>query len=252
MARGSLSLAPDAHYFHLADHMKFTTTLLSYRQSIKRKLKIPVSQNNGEWPDDYLDEVINEARRAFWDKARYRAKYSAAYFNAINGTADYDLTTKNIEDIDLVRYNNGTAKYVLDFVALETFLNLTRTVQSGDPEAWTLVDNDLKLYPTPGANVTNGVEVWGMKELTELDEDADIDTDIETRFKPLIVRYALGLAWEEAEQMDVANRHYAIFEKRYDEVAFAINSMTTGQNVPDGVVYPEDETNERRFNRPIG
>ena len=232
--------------------MKLTTTLLVYRNEIKAKLKIPADQDNGEWSNDYLDSAINEARRVFWEKARYRAKYAPAYFNAENGTADYDLTTKSIEDIDLVRYNNGTSKRKLTFVATETYLDLTRTSQSGDPEVWTLFDNDLKLFPTPSANVTNGVEVWGTKELTELDDDGDIDTDIEARYKPLIVRYAVGLAWEEAEQPDVANRHYALFEKRFDEQAYAINSMTTGQNTPRGSVYAEDETNERRFDRPIG
>ncbi len=234
--------------------MKLTTTLQNYRDAIKKKLHIPVGQDNGEWSDEYIMDAINESRRAFWEKARYRAKYGVAYFDTAVGVAEYDLTAKSIEDIDFVRYYNGTRRVILDFMPLESYLAATETAQSGEPRGWTIFDNELKLYPTPPAVVVHGIEVWGTKELTNLEADGDVDGDIEDRYMPLIVRYALGLCWDEAEQHDEANRHYTIFEKRFDEAAFAINSMTMGQNTPGAGRRPrrDNELSERRFNTPIG
>lgn len=232
--------------------MKFNVTLLTYKNDIKKRLKIPVNVDNSEWSDAYLLDAINDARRVFWEKARYKAKYTAAYFNSIIGTSDYTFVNLNIEDIDVVRYNNGTDKFTLKFVSIRDLLDLSGTAQSGDPEVWTFYEDKIKLYPTPATAVTNGIEVWGTKELSDLTTDASIDTDVEERYKELIERYALGLCWAEAEQEQQANYNFAMFEKRFDEQAFAINSMTMGENTGDDISINGDELSEYRFKRPIG
>lgn len=227
--------------------MQFTTTLADYRNAIKKKLHISTDQDNSEWSNDYLNDAVNEARRVFWNRSRYRAKYSVIMFNSVASQEDYDISAKTIEDIDVVRYNNGTNKIALKYVALRTFLELTETSQTGDPIVWTLNNKELKLYPAPSAAVANGIELWGTVDLNELDEDADIDTNIEARYKPLIVRYATALAWMEAEQASVANTHFSLFEKEFDEARFDINSSTIGENTPGGISVGVDETDERRW-----
>ncbi len=231
--------------------MQFVVTLQNYRDAVKRKLKIPTDQDNGEWSNAYLLDAINEARRAFWEKARYRAKTGTLYINSSNGVADYSLSGKNIEDIDRVRFYNGSDYLPVKFVPIGAFLELTRTAQSGDPVAWTEYGKNLKLYPTPNDTRANAIEVWGTVDLTDLAAVGDIDGNIEERYFDLIVQYTLGLCFAEAEQERQANVHFAIFEKRFNEQAFAINSITMGENTPDDLSINGDESQEWRWRRPL-
>lgn len=240
--------------------MKFTSTLEDYLYEVKRKLHIPVAEDNTEWSNALLVDLINDAREWFWGKAGYAMRDGVVYKNATINTESYDLSGLGIRRIKKIRHNRGDGWYVpLTYYPLQDYLNLTQTVETGDPLAWSIERASLKLYPRPSATVANGIEIYCDKVLTRLsDSDSDgvysdeIDTDIETMYRPIIVRYALGLAWVEAEQEQKANIHFSMAEKLYSDQAFDINSETIGENVPNSVGVYIDETNERHYERPIG
>lgn len=232
--------------------MQFSTTLEVYRNTIKTRLRIPTTEDNTEWSNDSIDANINLARNEFWNRARYNAKPTLVYFSSAIGTVGYDLTTKNINNVEFVRFNTGTNTLLVKFIRKEDFLRLTSISQTGTPIFWTKDENKIKLYPAPAIVGVNNIEVYGDKSLSDLDDDTDIDVDIERQYYDLIVEYALALCWQDAEQEAKANLHFAKFEKMYDSRAFQINSNTAGENTPVGLYVDDDVTNERRWQRPIG
>lgn len=232
--------------------MQMSVTLLSYRNTIKKRLHISTDQDNNEWSNDYLNEVVNLSRNNFWEKARYHAKPTLVYITSAIGTAAYDLSAKAVNNIDHVRFYNGTSRFPMDFVTLKDYLKLTQVAQTGIPTVWTEHDTKLKVWPSPTAVQANAFEIFGDKSITDLSADADIDTDIDKSYKDLIVEYGMGLVWQDSEQEAKANLHFAKFEKMWDDRAYKINSSTTGENTPDGVRLNGDESNERRWDLPIG
>lgn len=239
--------------------MNFTTTLQDYLYEVKRKLHITVTEDNSEWSDDLLIDLINDAREWFWGKAGYVMRDGKVNKTSVTGQEEYDLSGLGIKKIKMVRYNDGTKKQILDYYPLQDYLALTETAETGDPFAWTIEKKTLKSYPAPSTGVADAFEIFCDKVLSRLsDSDSDqdysdeTDSDIETTYRPIIVRYTVALAWMEAEQETKANLNFAMAEKLFSDQAFEINSETTGQNIPrnEGVLI--DESDERHYSRPIG
>ncbi|MEK7578726.1 MAG: hypothetical protein AAB456_03370 [Patescibacteria group bacterium] len=234
--------------------MNFTSTLQDYLYEVKRKLRIPVGENNTEWSDTLLIDIINDARLWFWNKSGYVMRDAEVNKNSTANTEEYDLSSLNIKRIKMIRYNNGTSKRPLDYYALSDYLILTETSESGDPFAWTVKKATLKLYPKPSTAVTNGIEIFCEKTLSRLsDSDSDgsysdeTDSDIEADYRHIIVRYAVGLSWADAEQQAKADASFRMAEALYDNSAYEINSETLGQNIPRTQYVYIDETDERRY-----
>jgi len=239
--------------------VNFTTSLQDYLYELKRKLHITVTENNTEWSDDLLIDSINDAREWFWGKAGYVMRDGRVRVNSVINQEEYSLSGLGIKKIKMIRYNDGTSAEPINYYPLQDFLTFTETSESGDPFAWSVEKATLKLYPKPSASVTNAIEIYCDKVLSRLsDSDSDndysdeIDGDIETSYRPLIVRYALGLCWLEAEQESKANIHFAMAEKMYSDQAYEINSETIGENNPRTTQVYIDESNERHFSTPIG
>ena len=226
--------------------MNFTTTLQDYKYAIRRNLSLAVTDTaNLEWPDDLLTEKINEARQEFWDSFSYINRYGVLYQNAVAGTSLYDVPTA-MDRIHYVRYNDGTQKQLLQKITLEALLALTSTQQNGFSYFFAQKGNQIEVYPTPSTSVTNGIEFYGKVGLTDLSDDTDVDSDIEKRFKRLIVAYATGLCWEVAEQATMATKWMSRYEKQRLDMAYELNTLADGQNVhmglPAGVIDELDET----------
>jgi hypothetical protein len=233
--------------------MKFDSTLLQYLNEVKRKLGIPADVDNTEWSDNLITDLIHDARLWFWNKAHYQGRDTLVYISSVADQRDYSLSLAGITKIKQVSYNRGDGWTVpLDFYPLQDFRELDQTVESGDPLAWTVRANYLLLYPRPSTAVTSGIEIDGLKVITALEETTDTDSDIETDYRPIIVRYTTGLCWLEAEQENKANIHFSMAEKLYDDNAFEINSRVLNQNNPNYRGEYIDETNERHYSRPIG
>lgn len=239
--------------------MNFTSTLQDYLYEIKKKLHISVTEDNTEWSNSLLIDLVNDAREWFWGKAGYVMRDGEVNKSSVADQEEYDLSNLGIKKIKMIRYNDGTKRQVLQYYPLQDYLALTETAESGDPFAWTIEKKTLKSYPAPSTTVADAFEIFCDKVLSRLlDSDSDgdysdeTDNDIETTYRPIIVRYAVGLAWLEAEQEGKANIHFAMAERMFSDQAFEINSETTGQNIPrnEGVLI--DETNERHYSRPIG
>lgn len=239
--------------------MNFTTTLQDYLYEVKRKLHITVTEDNTEWSNSFLIDSINDAREWFWGKAGYVMRDGRVRVTSVVDQEEYALAGLGIKRIKKIRFNDGTQATPLTYFPLQDYLALTITAESGDPIAWSIEKSTLKLYPKPSSAVTNGIEIFCDKVLNRLsdsDTDSDYsdetDSDIETSYRPIIVRYVLGLCWLEAEQESKANINFAMAEKLFDDNAFEINSETTGENIPRSEGILIDETDERHYSRPIG
>lgn len=234
--------------------MNFTTTLADYLNEVKRKLHITTTEDNTEWSNSLLIDLVNDARLWFWNKAGYVMRDGVVYKTSVASTESYSIAGLNIKRIKSVRYNNGTSKRNLKYMSLQDYNVLNETAESGDPFAWTIEKSTLKVFPSPSTAVTNGIEIYCDKTLSRLsdsDSDSDFtdetDSDIETDYRHIIVRYVVGLSWMEAEQEARASGHFAMAERMYSESAFEINSETIGENVSHETSVYIDETDERHY-----
>lgn len=233
--------------------MLFDSTLEDYIYEVKRKLNINISESNTEWSDSFITDSVNDARYWFFQKAKYAGRDTTVYIDSVADQENYSLATKGVTKVRSVSYNRGDGWTVpLNFVTKQDFDNLTQTVESGDPLVYTVYGNEVLLYPRPSTAVTNGVEIDGFKILTKLSATTDTDSDIETDYRSIVVRYVVGLCWLEAEQESKANMHFAMAEKLFDDNVYEINSRTLDDGISETLGGYVDETDERHYSRPIG
>lgn len=227
--------------------MKYSKTLLNYKNAVKGKLMIDRDQESLEWDDDLLLELINEGRHEYWNRLSASSRNGVVYANSVVNTKEVTIP-ETVDLINFVVYNNGTSRCVLRFIPEVSWAAENTTYVSGQPYAWTKRGNILLSSPAPSAAVTNGFEFWGRIGLTELAAETDVDGNVQDRWFPMVVDYIVGLAWESAEQQALANAKFAKFEKRMLDNGYEILSSQTAQDVStiEDAVYI-DETDQRRY-----
>lgn len=226
--------------------MNYTTTLAEYIAAVKDELSIPQSTENLEWSDSLITRRINDARQVFWNRAGYRSREGMVTAATTANTPTVSIP-QSIDTIRFIRVYNGSRRTLLDFIPYDVYLSYTDTAQNGQPFAWSRLGDTVYLLSAPTFTQAAGVEFFGLVGLTELVTGAT-DTDIERRWKDLIVNYAIGMLWLKAEQPSNATSYFAIFEKLFKDNNYEIVSGQIGQNIPslDPLGWIP-ETDERRW-----
>ncbi len=227
--------------------MNLTTTLQEYLTDVKEELSLDAVANNPEWTDTFIIRKIQDARHKFWNTAKYTQRRGM-----VTAATTIDIATVNIpatvDTISFIRFDDGTDRTPLTFIPWETFLHRTLTDNSGTPYEWSRQGGVIYLNPRPSATLAAGLQIYGRIGLTPLTTVAQVDGNIEARWKEMIVMYAVHKCWLKVENQSMANSYLNSFNKEFKDHEYEIVQDQTGQSIQIGAgeVWI-DETDERRW-----
>lgn len=145
---------------------------------------------------------------------RSRANMVRANTTTTSGTAFYSLPTDLIEIRNIV-YDNGSSDYALSYLSPESGNREYGTYSNGFPRAYTNLGKNIKLFPTPDAAYTIGINYF--RKLSPLSE-SNTSNNILQEFPDL---YLFGSCLEGAiylNDSEQTQRFNAVYQKTLNDV----------------------------------
>lgn len=218
-------------------------------------------------PRDYytktVADVITDVKRIFGDEALVELKSTdlvrwtnaaqrevAMSHTILKGKASHNLVALQslytipldspIAQVQGVHIEGKPLRGVSFQSAQETILRDDPEMKaSGEPKVWYEWDGDLYIYPTPAADVTNGLELFYIAYPTELLTTVQALT-VPDRFYNQVVDYVLAQAYRLDENWQATAYQDARFRDSMNR-HLAKEDIVDIQFYPTKVVLPEDE-----------
>lgn len=181
-----------------------------------------IANSCNAWLDSIAGLAIAADRRFQWDDSNH-SKLPIGTTNIVANQSDYSFLTDeqgnpilNLLRIDLQNSGGDWVKLEsLDesdiAVALDEFMNTTGTPQYYDK----IADNIVRLYPTPAANVTNGLKFYFQRAGSYF---TAADTTKEPGVAPMLHRgFVIASAYDGALALGLANLNALAIERAREE-----------------------------------
>jgi hypothetical protein len=105
---------------------------------------------------------------------------------------------------------------------------------------YSLISNGVELYPTPLANVTAGLWLWYIEDVSDLVEDTDIP-NVPLGYEDLCIDYAVAMAKMTQGETDEGAMYLGMFDKALSEMTMEQVSRASDNNdyviMRDGIDY---------------
>ena len=165
-----------------------------------------------------IPDFISLAEKRLDRELRVRVNMVRAQTTTTASTSFYDLPSDLIELRNITYETSGSNSYALSYLSPESGSREYGSFASGFPRAYTNLGKDIKLYPTPDAAYTLGINYF--KKLVPL-SDSVTTNDILDSFPDL---YLFGSCLEGAiylNDSEQTNRFLAVYQKALDDVMSA-------------------------------
>jgi len=160
----------------------FLMTVLEIIDNARDLLKAPLSESRGfpdnsssDFKDDTLLRYLNDEQQVIYNhivNAQESYFITQTTINLVNDTADYLLPTAINKIVRLENYEDSASPFELIPISINDydFINNLTVGNStgGDVAYYTIKGNYLTIYPTPQENITDGLQLYYVKFLTDL------------------------------------------------------------------------------------
>jgi len=177
--------------------------------------------------------------------------------NLVSGTQSYDLISNfsTFLKLDLnggIHFYNGSDYSKLPIVTedwLDTYVADWRNATNTDPTCCYKKGKDIFLYPTPGANYTNGLKVYYFAKPTAMTADGDDPFSDRTDLEDLHEGVVLFMLWKAKQAL---GEYLQAREAKAEYMQFLSDSsvwINKDEGVQDGIFRPYyKETFSSTFN----
>ena len=175
-----------------------------------------------------IPDFISLAEKRLDRELRVRVNMVRAQATTTADTSFYDLPSDLIELRNITYETSGSNSYALSYLSPESGSREYGSFANGFPRAYTNLGKDIKLYPTPDAAYTLGINYF--KKLVPL-SDSVTTNDILDSFPDL---YLFGSCLEGAiylNDSEQTNRFLAVYQKALDDVMSAEEAARYSGNV---------------------
>lgn len=139
--------------------------------------------------------------------------------NIVNGTSLYDIPWDFLLPIAVGVYNTGDSEYA------EIFAIPREKWFDSDFEGYRLVDGQIEIRPQPDTNITNGLEIYYVKKVNDVEEDAPF-VPLSQDFEDALLTYMVLAAKARQEERPT---DYAAF---FHLIKRTKDAVTLGTNWP--------------------
>ena len=183
--------------------------------------------------DDTLNRMIGEGYDlVVYSKKRWPFYEVETTFSTVASTKDYSLATvgasisvphdgsshtPGMREIASVRTDDHVVQYIgRDDGDVVNPLDVTTT---GEPLEWAFWGETLRFYPVPDAVYT--VTVRGFRNAVAFGagSSATATPDLPTPFHQTLATYALARAYQQQEDIQMANHYFAVFQQEIDNLS---------------------------------
>lgn len=165
-----------------------------------------------------IPDFISLAEKRLDRELRVRVNMVRAQATTTADTSFYDLPSDLIELRNITYETSGSNSYALSYLSPESGSREYGSFASGFPRAYTNLGKDIKLYPTPDAAYTLGINYF--KKLVPLSDSVTTNNILDS-FPDL---YLFGSCLEGAiylNDSEQTNRFLAVYQKALDDVMSA-------------------------------
>ena len=175
-----------------------------------------------------IPDFISLAEKRLDRELRVRVNMVRAQTTTTASTSFYDLPSDLIELRNITYETSGSNSYALSYLSPESGSREYGSFASGFPRAYTNLGKDIKLYPTPDAAYTLGINYF--KKLVPLSDSVTTNNILDS-FPDL---YLFGSCLEGAiylNDSEQTNRFLAVYQKALDDVMSAEEAARYSGNV---------------------
>lgn len=140
--------------------------------------------------------------------------------NTVANRAVYSLPTdfKQLRRLDVIY--TGTTRVRGQRIDRQTIYDPMTTISESTP-LYSIISNGIEIYPTPTSNVTSGLWLYYIEDVSDMSDDSDI-ANVPLGYEDLCIDYAVGMAKATQGRSDESQLYLSNF-------AVGIENMTQEQ-----------------------